>query len=147
MPPLAERPEDLLPLAESFLAELEPAADGAAFRLAPAAQDRLLRHSWPGNVRELRNVLRRAILVAPGAVLEADDLGIGEPAADARRPRAAPPALDDPLALAERLKLERALGAADGVVAKAAQALGLSRQALYRRMERYGLAVERRLRG
>jgi DNA-binding NtrC family response regulator len=83
-------------------------------------------------------------------MVEPEDLGIGEPAARARRPPGwspAEPPLDDPLALAERLKLERALAAADGVVAKAAQALGLSRQALYRRMERYGLAVERRLRG
>jgi DNA-binding NtrC family response regulator len=145
IPPLAERPEDVLPLAERFLRDLSPSPTGAVWRLAAAARERLLRHGWPGNVRELENTLRRAVLVAAADTIEAADLGLGTAAA---RPIEIAPAAAEPMGeevLAERLKIERALADAGGVVAKAADALGLSRQALYRKMERLGLAVERRV--
>jgi DNA-binding NtrC family response regulator len=144
VPALAERPEDVLPLAERFLRDLSPAPTGALWRLDPEARERLGRYSWPGNVRELENTLRRAVLVSAGDRIRADDLGLGA------SPFAAGPALAaeaDGLGLAERVKIERALEMAGGVVARAAEALGLSRQALYRKMEKHGLAVERRLRG
>ena len=149
VPPLAERPEDVLPLADKFLRDLSPSPSGAVWRLAPGARERLLRHAWPGNVRELENALRRAVLVAPGDTIREDDLGLGIhgfPVAVADRP-APDDLLLDEATLAERVKLERALEEAGGVVAKAAEALGLSRQALYRKMEKYGLAVERRVKG
>jgi DNA-binding NtrC family response regulator len=147
VPPLAERPEDVLPLAERFLRDLSPSPRGTTWSLAPEARERLLRHPWPGNVRELENALRRAVLVAPGDTVRPEDLGLGAPA-EGDRPAGAPPAavLGGEL-LAERVKLERALAEADGVVARAAEILGISRQALYRRMEKHGLAVERRVRG
>ena len=94
--------------------------------------------------RELENTLRRAVLVAAGETIRPEDLGLGT------APFAAGPALAaqaDELSLAERVKIERALADAGGIVAKAAETLGLSRQALYRKMEKHGLAVERRLRG
>ncbi len=144
VPALAERPEDVLPLAERFLRDLSPAPTGALWRLEPAARERLVRHSWPGNVRELENTLRRAVLVSAGETIRADDLGLSA------SPFAAGPALvaaADELAFAERVKIERALEEAGGVVSQAAETLGLSRQALYRKMEKHGLAVERRLRG
>ncbi|MES1245776.1 MAG: sigma-54 dependent transcriptional regulator [Acidobacteriota bacterium] len=150
VPPLADRPEDVLPLAEKFLRDLSPSPSGALWRLAPEARERLLRHPWPGNVRELENALRRAVLVASGDTIREEDLGLGSqglfPVAVADRPVSDPLLLDD-AALAERVRLERALAEAGGVVAKAAEALGLSRQALYRKMERHGLAVERRVKG
>jgi len=149
VPPLAERPEDALPLAEKFLRDLSPSPSGALWRLTPGARERLLRHAWPGNVRELENALRRAVLVAPGDTIREDDLGLGThgfPVAVADRPAPDDLLLDD-ATLAERIKLERALEEAGGVVAKAAESLGLSRQALYRKMEKYGLAVERRVKG
>ena len=146
--PLADRPEDVPPLAEKFLRDLSPSPSGAVWRLIPEARERLLRHDWPGNVRELENALRRAVLVAPGDTIRAEDLGLGSqrsfPVAVADR--SASEDLDDG-SLAERIKLERALEEAGGVVAKAAESLGLSRQALYRKMEKYGLAVERRVKG
>jgi DNA-binding NtrC family response regulator len=151
VPPLAERPEDILPLAERFLRDLSPSPSGALWRLAPEARERLLRHPWPGNVRELENILRRAVLVAAGDTLGVADLGIALPEAPASMPPSeetaagAAPAGEE--VLAERLKLERALEEAGGVVAKAAEALGLSRQAFYRKLEKYGLTVERRIRG
>ena len=149
VPPLADRAEDVLPLAEKFLRDLSPSPSGALWRLSPEARETLLRHAWPGNVRELENALRRAVLVASGDTLRVEDFGLGSqgfPVGVADRPAADPLLLDD-AALAERVRLERALAEAGGVVAKAAEALGLSRQALYRKMERHGLAVERRVKG
>ncbi|MBS0446714.1 MAG: sigma-54-dependent Fis family transcriptional regulator [Proteobacteria bacterium] len=123
LPPLAERSDDVLPLAEHFLA-------GRAV-LGDAARDALLAHAWPGNVRELKNVIERAALLARGAAITPELLAL--PAA----PAAASRSLDEP----SREAVAAALAQADGVVSRAAQALGLSRQALYRRMERYGLVA------
>ncbi len=144
VPPLADRPEDVLPLAERFLRDLSPSPAGSLWRLHPDARERLIRHPWPGNVRELENTLRRAVLVAAGDTLRAEDLGL------AAAPFAAGSSLaveGDETGLAERVRIERALAEAEGIVAKAAEILGLSRQALYRKMEKLGLALERRLRG
>jgi DNA-binding NtrC family response regulator len=146
IPPLAERPEDILPLAERFLRDLSPSPSGTLWRLASDARERLLRHPWPGNVRELENILRRAVLVAAGDTIGAVDLGIGTTEAPAAVPSAETAPVGEEM-LAERLKLERALEEAGGVVAKAAEAMGLSRQAFYRKLEKYGLTVERRIRG
>ena len=121
--PLAERGDDILPLAEHFLA-------GRA-ALSDAARDALRAHAWPGNVRELKNVIERAALLAGGRAISADLLGLPEAAATHGTPRS----LDEP----SRAAVEAALAAAHGVVSRAAQALGMSRQALYRRMERYAI--------
>jgi DNA-binding NtrC family response regulator len=121
LPALAERPDDVLPLAEHFLA-------GRA-TLGESAREALLAHGWPGNVRELKNVIARAALLAPGQLIGAEQLGLPAAATGAARN------LDEP----SREAVVAALATAAGVVSRAAQTLGLSRQALYRRMERYGL--------
>ena len=123
LPPLAERGDDILPLAEHFLA-------GRA-TLAEPARDALRAHAWPGNVRELKNVIERAALLAGGRAISVDLLGLPEAAAAQGAGRS----LDEP----SRAAVEAALAAAHGVVSRAAQALGMSRQALYRRMERYSI--------
>ena len=123
LPPLSERVDDILPLAEHFLA-------GRAM-LSEPARDALRAHAWPGNVRELKNVIERAALLAGGQPVTAEGLGLPE----AANTTAAVRSLDEP----SRAAVESALAAAHGVVSRAAQSLGLSRQALYRRMERYGL--------
>jgi DNA-binding NtrC family response regulator len=120
--PLAERRDDILPLAEHFLA-------GRA-TLDHSARTALLAHAWPGNVRELKNVIERAAWLAPGPVLTAEQLALPGPSPSARN-------LDEP----SRDAVVAALAQAQGVVSRAAQALGLSRQGLYRRMERYGLGA------
>jgi DNA-binding NtrC family response regulator len=125
LPPLAERRGDILPLAEHFL------RDGK--RLAPAARDALLRHAWPGNVRELKNALQRAALLAPGDAIEVDDLALAGSAA-------ATATAFESEAEPDRDSIESALARAGGVVSQAASDLGLSRQALYRRMEKLGIA-------
>jgi DNA-binding NtrC family response regulator len=120
VPPLAERLDDILPLAEHFL------ASGKALSLD--AREALRRHAWPGNVRELRNALKRAALLAQGDEITAADLRLPSVAA-----AASPAELD-------RETIELALQRSDGVIAQAASELGLSRQTLYRRMEKLGIA-------
>lgn len=128
LPALAARPADILPLAAHFL--------GAGKSLHASAQAALLAHPWPGNVRELKNVMARAGLLASDDTIKAADLGL-------------PPAPAGASAAGPERELERepdrdaiglALSRAGGVVAQAAAELGLSRQALYRRMERLGIA-------
>jgi DNA-binding NtrC family response regulator len=122
LPPLADRPGDILPLAELFRPQGKP--------LGESALAALLRHGWPGNVRELRNVVQRAGLLATGERIEAADLNL---------PKAAAPARAASIVEPDKAGIEAALARAGGVIAQAASDLGLSRQALYRRMERFGL--------
>ena len=127
LPPLADRPRDILPLATSFLPPGRQLSDDAAAAL--------LRHPWPGNVRELKNVMQRAVLLAADARIRAGDLGL--PAATACAPANGAAAVENE---PDREAIEQALARTGGVVAQAATELGLSRQALYRRMERLGIA-------
>ena len=147
VPPLAERPEDVLAVAEALLAELAVAPGGEPWRLSAEASEALLLHPWPGNVRELRNVLQRATVVAPASLLRAEDLGLCGTMPARAQPARPAPAGGEPRLSAERVRIERALADSGGVVARAAETLGLSRQALYRKMEKHGLAVERQVRG
>jgi DNA-binding NtrC family response regulator len=119
VPALADRVDDILPLARHFLAPGK--------RLGASAREALRQHAWPGNVRELKNALQRAALLASGPEISAADLGLAA---------SSPPAATDEL---DRAAIEGALGRAGGVVAQAAAELGLSRQALYRRMEKLGI--------
>lgn len=164
VPPLRARPDDILPIAEHLLARHEQSKN-QRFELDDGARRALFDHEWPGNVRELENRLERATLVCHPPTITAQDLGLaGVPAktttataplpvsADVERPAAPTSALagtpelvtseSDP----ERAELERILVEAGGVVSTAAAMLGVSRQALYRRMDRLGITIERRLR-
>ena len=122
VPPLAERREDILPLARHFL---EP-----GFELTAEAGAALLRHPWPGNVRELQNVIRRACLLAGSRAIGPGSLSL--PTDPGAQPECEP----------DRAAVEAALERARGVIAQAARDLGLSRQALYRRMEKLGLRTD-----
>ncbi len=119
VPALSARQDDILPLAHHFL---EP-----GFTLSPDALRALRRYEWPGNVRELRNAIHRACLLSVESVVTARALQLPVGPAGAEG------------ADLDRATIERALLGADGVVAHAARDLGLSRQALYRRMEKLGL--------
>jgi transcriptional regulator of acetoin/glycerol metabolism len=93
----------------------------------------LLGHPWPGNIRELDHAVERAVLLAQGDHVRAGDLGL-------RMTASAAPRLDElPLEDVEKLLIQKALSRYDGNVSRAAQALGLSRSALYRRIANYGL--------
>jgi DNA-binding NtrC family response regulator len=124
VPPLRERREDVLPLAAAFL--------GSSKTLGDAARAALLAHDWPGNVRELQNRIQRAIVIGESTIIKPEDLGFGE---------SREPATEVPV---ERGPIEMALLNANGSVSRAAEALGVSRQALYRRMEKLGIVLERR---
>ena len=117
---LAQRRDDILVLAKHFL---QP-----GFALTTEAERALLQYPWPGNVRELQNVMRRACLLARAPTIGVSDLSL---------PAVTPAAADEPPL--DRVTVEQALHRAQGVVAQAARELGLSRQALYRRMEKLGL--------
>ncbi|MGV8922696.1 MAG: sigma-54-dependent transcriptional regulator [Thermomonas sp.] len=122
LPPLAQRQRDILPLARHFLP--------AGKRLGDDAERTLLRHAWPGNVRELRNVMQRAALLARGDVVSAADLNLQPAMSTASGANS-----DEP----DRAMIEAALEHNGGVLAQAAAELGLSRQALYRRLDRHGI--------
>ena len=94
----------------------------------------LLDHSWPGNVRELRHVVERAVLLAPNATITADDVELRA------KPGGAPPLEDMTLDEAERWLITRALQRHDGNVSRAAESLGVSRSALYRRLQHFGIS-------
>ncbi len=140
VPPLRERIEDIAPLAEHFVRA--HAAEGACPALAPDARAAMEQHDWPGNVRELDNRLQRALLVCRNGSITAADLDLAACGGE-RAPSASTPA-STTLDRAERQTIEQALVRAHGVISRAAAELGLSRQALYRRMERLGIAMERR---
>jgi DNA-binding NtrC family response regulator len=148
IPALRERVEDIIPLAEWCLPRFK-APDGSIRDLSQSARDALLNHDWPGNVRELQNKIQRASLVARGPLIEPDDLDLdaGSAGAVSLRARAAnpPQTENDPAESGERAELEDALARASGVISRAAAELGMSRQALYRRMARLGVSVERRM--
>jgi DNA-binding NtrC family response regulator len=119
---LADRRDDIGALARHFL---EP-----GFTLAQDALDALSRHPWPGNVRELQNTIRRACLLSSGKTIAASALVL---------PVVATQGVTTDETTLDRATIEQALDHAQGVVAQAARELGLSRQALYRRMEKLGL--------
>ncbi|HEX2164686.1 MAG TPA: sigma-54 dependent transcriptional regulator, partial [Thermoanaerobaculia bacterium] len=137
IPPLRERGEDVAPLAAAFLARHARHYRKPVAGFGEAAMAALTAYSWPGNVRELDHAVERAVLMARGDRIEPADLGIapGGGAAVARSDR-----LEDlPLEDVERLLIRKALARFDGNVTRTADFLGLSRSALYRRLEKYGL--------
>jgi DNA-binding NtrC family response regulator len=135
LPPLRERRDDIPLLATHFLREQAKKYAKEAQEFSPAAMSALLEHSWPGNVRELRHAVERAVLMSQGRMVTDEDLALR-----AKSDGASPSALEDmTLEDAERFLIRKSLARYDGNVSKAADALGLSRSALYRRIQYYGL--------
>jgi DNA-binding NtrC family response regulator len=133
LPPLRERKEDIVALAAHFLSTYASRYRRQIHGLDPAALQALLRYPWPGNVRELEHTLERAVLMCRSNQIQAADLGLG-----GSRPTAQN--LEDlSLESVETILIRKALQRFQGNVSHAAEALGLSRGALYRRMEKYGL--------
>jgi len=148
IPPLRERPEDILLLAEAFLEELSRSSGRPPAGISKDAREWLLSYPWPGNVRELRNAIERAILLCDGGLITREHLPavVARPE-DARRPRSIgssdpgaplPPGGVD-LTEVDRSYVQRALQQARGNKSKAARLLGLSRSQFYSRLEKYGI--------
>ena len=133
LPPLRDRREDIVPLATHFLRQHTGRYRKHFTGFDEGAVKALLAHSWPGNVRELDHAVERAVLMAADESVRASDLGL-------RSGREGAPRLEDmSLEDVEALLIKKALARFDGNVSHAAEALGLSRSALYRRLQRYGL--------
>ena len=133
LPPLRERKEDIPLLAAHFLAGFSGHYGKALSGFEPAALDAMVRHPWPGNVRELRHVVERAVLLARGDAVSPADLALGMGDAGGE------PLEDMTLSDAEQWLIKRALDQAGGNVSDAAKRLGVSRSALYRRLQRHDL--------
>jgi DNA-binding NtrC family response regulator len=134
LPPLRDRREDIPLLANHFLAQHARRYHRPADRFDPEAVRVMLEYGWPGNVRELDNVVQRAVLMAQEQTVRAADLALRRDGA-ARSTRLEDLTLEE----VERLLIEKALARYGGNVSHAAAALGLSRTALYRRLEKYDL--------
>jgi DNA-binding NtrC family response regulator len=140
LPPLRERPDDLVPLALHFLAELRAGGDSAGPRFSRAALDRLRGHDWPGNVRELRNAVERALFLSRGARIRAEDLLLNDLPADlSRRGEAGPPDPQGTLADVERQLVLEALKGSNYVQKDASARLGVSRRKLNYMIQRMGI--------
>lgn len=133
IPPLRERGEDIVLLAEYFAHQIAQRYRLEDVKIASSARRKLLSHSWPGNVRELQHVMERAIVMASGSVLEADDIEFSRTM--------------EPVTAIETLNLEaleqdaimKAISRSNGNLTQAASLLGISRFTLYRKIEKYGL--------
>jgi len=133
LPPLRDRREDIPTLAAHFLRQHASHYRKAISLFDEGAMKALLAHTWPGNVRELDHAVERAVLMAEGETIRAADLGL-------RGGREASLRLEEmSLEDVEALLIKKALARFNGNVSHAANALGLSRSALYRRLQRYGL--------
>lgn len=134
LPPLRDRREDIPVLAAHFLSRYAARYRRTVEGFEPSALQAMLVHTWPGNVRELDHTMERAVLMARSPRVAVADLGLSATAGSAAQ------SLDDmSLEQVEVILVRKALGRAAGNVSHAAEALGLSRGALYRRMEKYGL--------
>jgi DNA-binding NtrC family response regulator len=132
LPPLRERRDDIDLLAQHFLKQHVERYKKPITGFDPEAVTLMRQHGWPGNVRELSHAVERAVLMASGKVVRAADLALNA--------GAAVPRLDDmSLEEVEEFLIKKTLSRCDGNARKAAESLGLSRSAFYRRLEKYGL--------
>src|SRR5437899_10002658 len=133
LPPLRDRREDIMPLAKNFLQQHAQRYRKQLAGFDETARDRLMQHSYPGNVRELDHVIERAVLMARSPQIKAADLGLTAGGSDSR-------GLEDmSLEEVEAYLIKKALARAGGNARQAAEALGLSRSAFYRRLQQYDL--------
>ena len=133
LPPLRERREDIPALANHFLRQHAQRYRKNITGFEPVALQALLDHPWPGNIRELDHAVERGVLMAQGATIRLGELGL-------RIDRDATSRIEDmSLEDVEGFLIKKAMARFDGNVSQAAKALGLSRSALYRRLQRYGL--------
>lgn len=142
IPPLRERSDDILPLAQHFLERFAAEFKRSAVAFTPAAQEALAKYAWPGNVRELRNVVERATMLCESGKVGPEDLDL--PVVIPAKSGASSGLEDDATGLTrlddtERRHIERVLRATGGSRTRAASLLGISRSTLWDKIKRYGL--------
>jgi len=139
VPPLRERKDDILPLAEHFCERFRAEFRRPRVALTGAARDVLLAYAWPGNVREMKNVIERATMLAESDAIGPDDLGLPVDPTELRAAVSSVPAGGVRLEDAERLHIAQVLESAGGSRTRAAAMLGISRSTLWEKGKRYGL--------
>jgi len=141
IPPLRERPEDVRPLAQHFLARWSAELEREISGWSPEVEQFLVSHSWPGNVRELENAIERGVVLARSNTLELDDLLL-DPEAAAASTDAASGGLQEFLEAAAADRIRAVLAESGGVRVEAARRLGIDRTTLYRLMRKYGVTQD-----
>jgi two-component system response regulator HydG len=146
LPPLRERGDDVLLLAEHFARHLGARLGKRNTVFTPESRKRLLAYAWPGNIRELQNAVERALILAEGETLTLDDLALppltvatSPPVASPNRPQPIGPVEEGSIPELERTLIVRALRETGGNKSRAARILGISRSQLYTRLVRFGL--------
>jgi two-component system response regulator HydG len=135
LPPLRERPDDLKALAEHFTGQVCRKYQKTPKTISEAALKKLAAYHWPGNVRELKHALERAVILSEAPALQPGDFSFSQTAESAEDMAFK----DLNLEMAEESIIRRALSKYQGNISQAAKELGLTRAALYRRLEKYGL--------
>ena len=133
LPPLRDRRDDIMPLANTFLTQHAEHYRKQIAGFDETARERLLRHRFPGNIRELDHIVERAVLMTQDRQICAGDLGLTNGGGESRNVE------EMSLEEVEAFLIKKALARNDGNARKAAEALGLSRSAFYRRLQQYGL--------
>jgi transcriptional regulator with PAS, ATPase and Fis domain len=137
LPPLRERLDDIVPLAEHYLQLYRKKYNRNVSSLSPALVKRMQKYNWPGNVRELQHAIERAVIMAQSPVLQPEDFFFGpgrEPAEEDNLTNGSMH-IDE----VEKMLIRKALKKYNGNITEAAEELGLTRSSLYRRLEKYGL--------
>jgi two-component system nitrogen regulation response regulator NtrX len=150
VPPLRERKEDIPPLVEHFLDLFTAEVAGVERKtLSPEALDRLVAHDWPGNIRELKNLIERLVIMTPGPVIRAEDVAlvpagpVGDRATEALRRPFQAPSLRDARTDFEREYILRRLAEHGWNISRTAEAIGIERSNLHRKIKQYGIEVGR----
>ena len=139
IPPLRERPEDILPLAEQFVTRLSDRMGRRSLpRLTDAARQKLLKHQWPGNVRELENSIERALITNKGDFIDAADLVLESCLEPTSEPAIQQNSWKTPLAEVEKQHILRVLSECRNNKSQAAQVLGIGYNTLWRKLKQYG---------
>ena len=148
LPPLAERMEDLPLLAAHILMEHNRSAEGKITAVTPEGVLKLMNYHWPGNVRHLENVIKRGAILVPGGVIGAEHLqperrraARSEPVPDESSPAASSPPRIRSLAEVEQEAIEAALRATQMNISRAAEALGITRPTLYKKIKTYRIQL------
>ena len=144
LPPLRQRPEDVLPLARTFIEEFCAENARHVVALAPEAEKALLDYPWPGNVRELRNAIQRAVVLGEGALLTAEHLSPAILATSRPTPTAAAPRTGERIRDMERRLIVETLEHVNHDKTRAAVLLGISPKTLYNKIARYKIRSVKR---
>jgi len=146
LPPLRERTDDISVLVDHFLKEISERKHISPHRLSPEVMRRFMAYRWPGNVRELHNVIERLMIMVPGDTIGITDLAFldGSASLIATEPGAPPMPLAAARERFERDYILRTLAAQGGNMSRTADALGVERSNLYRKMRAFGIAPVRK---